>query len=321
MFRPDPKTFEERRSRFVEKIGGLSGNATGGTAVIISTRGRPEIVGSLVRQLGQQTMRPDHIFVVAAGPDDIAELSEGDAALTLHVGRPGLTSQRNDGLKLAGSRFSYIVFFDDDFVPSRFWIERMTRTFEARPDIVGMTGTILADGTLGAGIDLAEANAMVARNDADADRPSEIQEKFAYGSNVGCNMAYRYSTLRGITFDERLPLYAWHEDSDVRGQVERRGPFVRTDALWGVHLGHKQGRLPGLRLGYSQVANVAYLARKGTVPSPFLLKVASKNLMANLVRSVRPEPFVDRRGRLRGNLIGIGDLIRGRLKPERILTM
>jgi hypothetical protein len=76
-----------------------------------------------------------------------------------------------------------------------------------------------------------------------------------------------------------------------------------------------------LRLGYSQVANVAYLARKGTVPSPFLLKVASKNLMANLVRSVRPEPFVDRRGRLRGNLIGIGDLIRGRLKPERILTM
>jgi hypothetical protein len=69
------------------------------------------------------------------------------------------------------------------------------------------------------------------------------------------------------------------------------------------------------------MANVAYLAKKGTVPSPFLVKVASKNLLMNLIRSVRPEPYVDRRGRLRGNLIGIGDLIRGRIAPERILRM
>ena len=318
MFRLEP----EASSLSARGAGGSSNNAApNGTAVIISTRGRPQIVSALVRQLAQQTRQPEHVFVVAADQDDIADLSHGDNAVTLHVGRPGLTSQRNDGLKLAGSRFSHIVFFDDDFVPSRFWIERMTAIFETRPDIAGVTGTILADGTLDAGIGFDDANAMVTLHDGKSGQPAGIQEKFAYGSNVGCNMAFRYSALQGIMFDERLPLYAWHEDSDVRGQVERRGPFVRAHGLWGVHLGHKQGRLPGVRLGYSQMANVAYLAKKGTVPSPFLVKVASKNLLMNLVRSIRPEPYVDRRGRLRGNLIGIGDLIRGRIAPERILRM
>jgi hypothetical protein len=148
-----------------------------------------------------------------------------------------------------------------------------------------------------------------------------LHERFAYGSNVGCNMAYRYSAMRDITFDERLPLYAWHEDSDFRGQVERRGLFVRADELWGVNLGHKQGRHNGLTLGYSQIANAIYLARKGTVPARFLADIACRNIVINALRSFRPEPFVDRRGRLQGNLMALADLVRGRVTPERILEL
>jgi GT2 family glycosyltransferase len=224
-------------------------------------------------------------------------------------------------LALAGSRYSYIVFFDDDFVPSRFWLERMTEIFEARPDIAGLTGTVLADGTTTAGIRLEEAHSFVKLYDAAPSRGEVFHETFAYGSNVGCNMAFRYSAMRGITFDERLPLYAWHEDSDFRGQVERRGLVSRAEALWGVHLGHKQGRGRGVTLGYSQVANAIYLGRKGTVPKRFLAACASKNVLANALRSFRPEPFVDRRGRLRGNMIALVDLVLGRMAPERILEL
>jgi hypothetical protein len=39
------------------------------------------------------------------------------------------------------------------------------------------------------------------------------------------------------------------------------------------------------------------------------------------LRSFRPEPFVDRRGRLRGNMIALADVMRGRLAPERILEL
>ena len=300
---------------------GLTNEQPTGSAVIISTRGRANIVSSLVKQLALQSLPPEHIFVVATCDEDVAELDRTQKNLTVTIGRPGSTFQRNDGLRLAGARFSYIVFFDDDFVPSRFWIERMSQIFESRPDIAGMTGDMLADGTRTAGIDLAFAKTQVQGVDSNLDYSRVIEEDFAYGSNVGCNMAYRYSTMHDITFDERLPLYAWHEDSDFRGQVTRRGKFVRARSLYGVHLGHKKGRGSGVTLGYSQIANALYLARKGTVPAGFLAGIACKNIIINTLRSIRPEPFVDRRGRMRGNFIALLDLIRGRLAPERILNL
>jgi GT2 family glycosyltransferase len=291
------------------------------TAVIVSTRGRPEIVASLVQQLREQTRPPAHIFVIATKPEDVARLDQRRSDLTVRIGRPGSTFQRNDGLALAGARFSYIVFFDDDFVPSRFWLERMAAVFGSRPDVAGLTGAVLADGTRTAGIGLDDALSMVCNRDASASLGGVLHEHFAYGSNVGCNMAYRYAAIQDITFDERLPLYAWHEDSDFRGQVEQRGLFVRADDLWGVHLGHKQGRGSGLTLGYSQVANAVYLAKKGTVPARFLAATTGKNVIINALRSFRPEPYVDRRGRLLGNMLALADVMRGRLAPERILEL
>ena len=100
---------------------------TDSTAVIISTRGRPTIVKALVEQLADQSKPPEHVFVIASKPDDITGLDSDQRTLTVQVGRTGSSLQRNDGLALAGSRFSYIAFFDDDFVPSRFWLERMQR--------------------------------------------------------------------------------------------------------------------------------------------------------------------------------------------------
>ena len=292
-----------------------------GTAVIISTRGRPQIVNALVRQIAEQTKVPEHIFVIASRAEDVSGLDRDQEHVTVNIGRTGSSLQRNDGLALAGSRFSYIVFFDDDFVPSRFWLQRVGEIFESRPDIAGLTGILLADGTTTAGVPLDEARSMVCQRDARSGNSGVLQEKLPYGGNMGCNMAFRYSALRDIAFDERLPLYGWLEDHDFRGQVERRGRVVRADALWGVHLGHKQGRVPGLTLGYSQIANAFYLARKGTVPKPYLAKVAGKNVLINTVRSLRPEPFVDRRGRLLGNVMALADLVRGRIRPERVLEL
>lgn len=57
------------------------------------------------------------------------------------------------------------------------------------------------------------------------------------------------------------------------------------------------------------------------MPRAVMLRQMFRNLAANLVRSVAPEPFADRRGRLRGNLAAIGDLMRGRLAPERALRL
>jgi hypothetical protein len=41
----------------------------------------------------------------------------------------------------------------------------------------------------------------------------------------------------------------------------------------------------------------------------------------NIVHAPRPEPYVDRRGRLRGNLLALADLLRARMAPERVLDL
>src|SRR4051794_35137944 len=60
-----------------------------GTAIIISTRGRPDIVNALVRQIGEQSRPPQHIFVIASKAEDIAGLDQNRDDLTLNIGRTG----------------------------------------------------------------------------------------------------------------------------------------------------------------------------------------------------------------------------------------
>ncbi len=72
-----------------------------------------------------------------------------------------------------------------------------------------------------------------------------------------------------------------------------------------------------MRLGYSQVANPYYMWRKGSLSARFASVQMARNLAANFGRMLRPEPWVDRGGRVRGNLLAMGDLIRGRIDPQR----
>jgi hypothetical protein len=94
-----------------------------------------------------------------------------------------------------------------------------------------------------------------------------------------------------------------------------------VDAAVGVHLGVKSGRLPGTRLGYSQIANPLYLLRKGTYSPTKCFAQIGRNLAANLAHSLVPEPFVDRRGRLKGNCKALKDLFSGTLRPEEVLKL
>ncbi|MEL6979627.1 MAG: hypothetical protein AAGM38_13230 [Pseudomonadota bacterium] len=99
------------------------------------------------------------------------------------------------------------------------------------------------------------------------------------------------------------------------------GRIVILEAACGVHMGAKSGRSPGLRLGYSQVANPIYLMRKGSMPMKWGLHFMSRNVVANVLKSLMPEPYIDRRGRLKGNCLAIYDFARGRVDPERILSL
>jgi GT2 family glycosyltransferase len=285
-------------------------------SVIIASLGRPDALGQLLDALAQQSKPADEIILSVTDPRDVPEGLTDRPGLKICFGPKGLCAQRNTGLANRDPRSDLVIFCDDDFVPSRFYVGRVRAFFAANADVAGVTGRLLADGINGPGISFEEARAMLAGHEALAQPP--LMPKRDFFGLYGCNMAFRCAAIGEIRFDERLPLYGWQEDIDFSAQVGRNGRLVSCHGFAGVHCGIKKGRAPGVRLGYSQIINPAYLAHKGTMPAPYAARIALRNFLSNHWRALWPEPWADRAGRAYGNWLGLFDLLRGRLTPERM---
>jgi len=288
-------------------------------AIGIATVGRPQILLQTLSRLAVQTRRADAIYVAAPSEADFDGVAQAYPDVVLVVSERGSSHQRNAILDRLDT-FDVAVFFDDDFVPHPDYLAEMEKIMLADPGIVMTTGDVLRDGILGPGLGFAEADAILAGWRAGA---SAHETLIPAPDGYGCNMSARLSAVRRYKarFDENLPLYAWLEDVDFSRQLAQGGGrIVKARTTCGVHLGVKSGRQRGLKLGYSQIANPIYLSRKGTVSWRRSLFLMSRNVAANLLKTVRPEPWIDRKGRLSGNMRAIFDLIRGRLDPGNVVT-
>jgi hypothetical protein len=286
-------------------------------AVGIATVGRPKILAETLRELARQARMPDRVFICPALPEDFdkGETAELPYPVKVVSGRRGLCGQRNAILD-ASAEFDMMIFFDDDFFPSRAFLAEAERCFVERPDTVAASGRVIADGVTGPGIDVASARAILASDEARKPADGCAEQYAAYG----CNMVVRLAPIHahGLRFDEDLPLYGWLEDIDFCRRVAPYGRIVKNQKMAGVHLGHKGGRPNGVPLGYSQIANPLYMCRKGSYRLDHALENMAKNFAANCGKLFWPEPWVDRRGRLGGNLLALADLLRGRLDPRRV---
>ncbi len=288
-------------------------------AVGVATRGRPAVLRASLDMIERQTRAADHVIVAAASSADAVGLEKLSLSHALILAQPGLTKQRNAVLE-AAAHFDVVVFFDDDFLPSATYLAELEALLTAHSDVVLATGHVIADGIGGPGFSVIEG---VRRLEGDVAQERPIAP-FEYPYNVyGCNFAVRMSVVSasGAAFDENLPLYGWLEDVDFSRRLASKGRIVKSQSLRGVHLGVKSGRQPGILLGYSQIANPLYLLGKGHFTLRRAVSQMIRNLAMNLWKSFSPEPYVDRRGRLQGNIKAIGELARGRLDPRRILSL
>lgn len=287
-------------------------------AVIIATAGRPAEAARWVQYCTEQTLLPSElIFSIAR----LGDLPEGFAnpSCRVIIGRGGLTIQRNAGMAALTTDPDIVAFFDDDYVPSRYCFEGIAKAFTAQADLVAVSGTLLADGIHSAGIPYTDARQMVAEFDRTHSwQPITVTP---LAGTYGCNMAFRAYAIAGEQFDERLPLYGWQEDVDFSQRVAKRGMMATSNLFTGVHQGSKGGRTSGKKLGYSQIANTVYLMRKGTMPTGKGMTNMVRNLIANHIKSLKPEPWVDRKGRAIGNWMAILDVLLRRDKPEKIVDM
>ncbi len=287
----------------------------------IATSDRSGMLHQMLDHLRRQELQPDGIVVCGNKVSDIAGIEAAHPSANLIYADAGSSSQRNAIIRFAQDA-DIIVFFDDDFFPQAEYLRAIERHMQQHPRTVVATGTVIADGINGPGLSVSDALGQLA---ADRERtgiwraPTEGKPEF---SGYGCNMAVRMADIRReqLLFDEALPLYSWQEDVDLSRRLAVFGDVIKLETARGVHLGVKSGRGSGMKLGYSQVANPLYLvAKKRGYPVRRALSHIGKNVANNILRSPWPEPYVDRRGRLRGNLVAVWDLCRGRMSPERIL--
>lgn len=290
--------------------------------VAIATAGRRDVLTAMLSELSRQNRVPDVVYIAPAVPEDADEQAISRLKLPVEFVRatPGSCPQRNailDRLTRLGS--GTVTFFDDDFFPAKDYLQEVERLFSTEADIVIASGNVKVDGAVGQGLSVADARRIL-------QEPPLSEHKYETRNvynGYGCNMTVRLSTINDThtRFDENLPLYGWLEDVDFSRQLAEYGRIVWCNRLQGVHLGSKKGRSPGRRLGYSQIANPWYLFRKRTMSARPALVQVSRNIASNVAHSFAPEPWVDRRGRLVGNLLGLLDLLRGRLHPRNITAL
>ncbi|MDT6963863.1 UNVERIFIED_CONTAM: glycosyltransferase [Microbacterium sp. SLM126] len=284
-------------------------------AVVIATKGRPQAVPRMLRLLEQQTLQPSIVVISANTRLDVGEFAAPQHLPVEYLfGPAGLPAQRNRGLERVLPESDIVVFLDDDFVPAREWLARCADAFAARPHAVGVTGGVVQDGVRGDAIDWDEAAELLSDDAAHPQPMGLVPVQKLYG----CNMAYRCSAIGDLRFDERLVLYGWLEDMDFSRAMHAKGPLLQVLACRGVHLGLRSGgRTSGKRFGFSQIVNAWYLYGKGALSAREAWSYTARAFLANGAKALFPEPHIDRRGRLAGNLLGLRELLSGRCQPER----
>ena len=291
-------------------------------AVIIASLGRPNEVAIALNRLAQQTRLPVLVILSVEGAGDLPDPLPDTPALRVEVieGPRGSSVQRNRALDRLAGHADVVAIFDDDYVPSRHALDGIVRSFASFPEASGLCGSLLADGAASMGITPQEAIRMVEDFDSSFDPTRDPAQVAGMAGVYGCNMAFRMRDVGDLRFDENVPLYGWLEDSDFGARLP--GPVIYVDALVGVHCAVKTGRESrGRRLGYSQVMNPVYFWRKGSMSLRRILPLVLRPIAANIAKSPQPEPWIDRKGRLQGNLLALSDLFRGRITPGRILKL
>lgn len=284
-------------------------------SVIVASVGRAEEIAELLHALERQTKPASSLILSVTCPADLPAVLPTN--VTVVTGPAGLPAQRNRGLDIVLPTSDLVVFYDDDFLPALDSLERIADFFNTHSSICGATGQVLADGINNEGLTYQEALSIIATYETQP-KPTLVIEDFLCA--YGCNMAFSSRAIGERRFDENLPRYAWQEDMDFAGQLANVGKVIRTNAFAGVHRGVKKSRSQGVDLGFSQIVNPLYLVRKGTMRYRKAATLIIRNVVANHVKVLRPEPYIDRWGRLKGNWLGFFHLLRGEMDPMALPT-
>ena len=292
------------------------------TAIIIATKGRPHVLRETLESVRRQTLAAAHIYLSVTNLEDIPADNSLEGVDVL-LGPPGGSAQRNTAIRQVPFDVPYIVFFDDDMELHPSYLEQAVSFLETHPDVVAISGIMLADGN----ISRQAARAVLEQDTTWMNNPC-LRDNGPHHVLYACNAVVRSGPLRETLFDENLPLYSFGEDYELSLRLKKLGRVGRLSNAVGVHLQVQSGRISGKRYGYAVIANNWYFLQKGVchLAPPwsyirFILVVVLRPLWINLRRALSGQLQRDPWGQIQGNLLAVIDIICGRSSPHRILDL
>lgn len=230
---------------------------------IIVTKDRPTELKSCLASLRRQTQLADQIIVIEGGANRLASTD----GIDYRACAPGITRQRNVARGLVRPNTDIVVYLDDDTVQEPAMIEKVVQIFSARPEIVGLTGTIVGEESAGmlkrwfGGLTLLYTGQPygITAGIFNIISPTAHAQPVAW--LPGAFMCYRWPHVRDVVFDEHLLGYGLGEDLDFSWQVKPRG-LLWVDPNIQVQHNHAIHDRDWKAFGYMRIVNRDYLRHK-----------------------------------------------------------
>jgi GT2 family glycosyltransferase len=240
---------------------------------IVATKGRPDLLRDVLESSLATLPQGSEAIVVDGDPQRsgeavVRELDPNSARIRYVSSEPGLTRQRNQGIRAA--KGDVVVFTDDDCTLQPGVFEALAAAY-ADPALVGATGRVrrpqnerigsdpnsrLRRLVLGGGRQGTMTSFGFRRPVVDLDSEHEMQYM------PGAFMSARREAAAKVGFDERLSGYALGEDDDFSLRLSREGRvrYLPDAVVYHHALGQRTDEQRDFNR--SLVANRAYLLEK-----------------------------------------------------------
>ncbi|MEX0283503.1 MAG: glycosyltransferase, partial [Paracoccaceae bacterium] len=143
---------------------GAGENETQRVVVGIPSASRAHILTETVQKIADQTRLPDLVLVCVSDFADAGDVERLDLPFPVRVliSAKGAARQRNRILNALDAQ-DLLLFLDDDFLMAPDYLEQVEALFDTQSDVVLATGTLIADGIVGPGLDHAAGQKLLAQ--------------------------------------------------------------------------------------------------------------------------------------------------------------
>lgn len=292
-------------------------------AMITPTKDRPADLRCMLRSFATQTVKPQQVIVVDAGPASdkglCAEFTELNLCYLHFTDQPSAAAQRNAGLALLEDDIELVGFFDDDQVLEpdalavmlTFWHAEQDRVVEGKTlggAAFNQLNFLDVRKSMGKRSKLAQTLGLYAAEPGRV-APSGWQSiigKIEHNLDVewfgaGYCVIYR-PLLAQFQFDPFFTGYSYLEDLDFSYALSRRYRLAVVAGAGFAHFHSPLGRPDQRRFGRMEVVNRRYFVQKHGLSMKAYHTMITLRFCLTAFKGLRNQQS---RQRAYGNLIGI----------------